>query len=116
MDYYDVIRLLCDSYKLRILTFALLIPRSASFISVMLNVPLSVSYRCLNELEEQGLLERAGRPLTPEGTRVNLYSSSLKEVGLTLDGSEIVSRVLLKGGREEMNVRADKPYDAGTKD
>ena len=108
--------MLCDSYKLRILTSALVIPRSASFISVMLNVPLSVSYRCLNELEEQGLLERAERPLTPEGTRVSLYSSSLEEVGLTLDGGEIVSRVLLKGGREEMDVRADTPYDAGTKD
>ena len=94
--------MLCDSYKLRILASAMEIPRSASFISVMLNVPLSVSYRCLNELEEQGLLKMAERPLTPDGTRVSLYRSWLEEIGLTLDGREIVCRVLLREGRKGM--------------
>ncbi len=116
MDYSDIIKLLSDSYKLRILTSAKEIPRSAGFISVMLNVPISVSYRCLDELEKQGLVGMAERPLTPEGIRVSHYRSWLREIEMTIDEGEIVYRVLFRGGRGEMRGSARPPSNVGTKD
>ncbi len=108
--------MLCDSYKLRILNSMKKIPRSAYYISVMLNVPLSSIYKSLNELEKMALLERTGRFLTPEGVRVSYYRSWLEKIDLTLEEGEVIYRVLFRGGREEMIGKVCLPSRAGTKD
>ena len=94
MSLRELIGLLGDRNKLRILVSAMDIPRSATYFSVLLDIPVATSYKCLREMVRDGFLVRSERPLTPGGTRVNHYRSRIDRIALTFTGGEISYRML----------------------
>lgn len=60
-------------------------PKSAQELSEELDVPIATCYRRISELEQAGLLELHGRPLSEERRRVKVYRRSVESIQIGFD-------------------------------
>ena len=81
----EMVSILGDKYKVRILMSTSRIPRSANYLISRHMIPVAACYRSLRELKDNGLLIEAEKVLTPGGKRVALYRSRLNYLNLTFD-------------------------------
>lgn len=84
----EVLRVLGEPQNQEILAAATR-PLSAQELSEILDIPIAATYRRIDELTEQGLLELVGRPLSDEHRRINVYERSVDEISVEFVDEEI---------------------------
>ena len=98
---WDILQRLSDPYSVRILQATLHRALDAITLSKMLDIPIAVCYRRIKELENLGLIERAGRKLTRKGKWINLYRARLKNAEIKVENGRIFLRIEFRYGKEE---------------
>ncbi len=109
---------LCDELNLRMVATVAQRPRSARELSIVLQIPVSRTYRRIKRLQKEGILAVRDRVPSGYGKRENLYESRLRsfevryevgslEVRLDVEGREpIVQR---QEFREEIMAKLTSP-------
>ncbi len=92
MNVLNISQLLADPYSLQILASSYNKPRSTQELSMMLDIPVASAYRRVKDLENEGLLKRAGRPLTREGKRYWIYQSQVNNITLVFENGKLRAR------------------------
>ncbi|HXQ91717.1 MAG TPA: helix-turn-helix domain-containing protein [Nitrososphaerales archaeon] len=90
-----LIRALADEYSRKILLGTIDRARSVEELSEAELIPISTSYRRVNEMREVGLLTVEKTIITDEGKKFELYRSSFRGIKLQLNQGEITVDVEL---------------------
>ena len=87
-DDVATVEALGDEYSVRILGFTARQRSSAKELSDRLDIPIATVYRRVEDLQDAGLLEEAGKELNDEGKRVTVYRARVSAVRVSFDGAE----------------------------
>ena len=98
---WEILQHLSDPYSIRILSATLHRPLDAITMSNMLDIPIAVCYRRIRELEELGLIEKAGRKLTKKGKWINLYKAKIKDAEMKMENGKIFLKIKFRYGKED---------------
>ncbi len=90
-----LIRALADEYSRKILLGTIDRARSVEELSASEQIPISTSYRRVNEMRDIGLLTVEKTIITDDGKKFELYRSSFRSIKLQLNQGEIVLDVEL---------------------
>lgn len=90
-----LIRALADDYSRKILLSTVEKAMSVEELSHTLQIPISTSYRRVNEMNEVGLLTVEKTIITDDGKKFELYRSSFRGINIQLEKGEIVVDVEL---------------------
>lgn len=81
----DILKRLSDKHSRRILQHTMGTRKAAEDISKELGIPLSTTYRKINQLKKSGLLVIEKSVITKEGKVCDLYRSTIRGVRIHLD-------------------------------
>jgi predicted transcriptional regulator len=84
-----LIRALADEYSRKILLSTINQAKSVEDLSQHENIPISTTYRRVNEMKEVGLLTVEKTILTGDGKKYELYRSAFKTMHLNLEQGQI---------------------------
>jgi predicted transcriptional regulator len=84
-----LIRSLADDYCRRIILGTLNKPMSVEELSQTEMIPISTTYRRVNEMKDAGILTVEKTILTDEGKKFELYRSTFKAIHIDLNQGEI---------------------------
>lgn len=88
MEPVEVLRVLGNKYNAEILQ-ATNTPKSAQELSEELDIPIATSYRRIEELTENDLLDLEGKEVSTEGRQTKVYRRQVDELNLTFKGETI---------------------------
>jgi hypothetical protein len=94
----DISNLITNKYASKILMSTYKKPISVHQISTLLNIPIAVCYRKVNELERLGFLRCTDRILNRKGKRVKLYQSQIVYAHFFFEKGKFRARVQLSSG------------------
>lgn len=94
----DISNLISNRYASRILMGTYKKPISVHQISKVLDIPIAVCYRKVNELERLGFLRCTDRILNRKGKRVKLYQSQIVYAHFFYEKGKFRARVQLSSG------------------
>jgi len=104
-----LIRALADDYSRKILLNTVDQARSVEEMSHSLQIPISTTYRRVNEMREEGIITVEKTIITEDGKKFELYRSSFKGINLQLEKGEIVVDVELN---EDIATRLSRLWSA----
>ncbi|HDD60612.1 MAG TPA: hypothetical protein ENF69_06705 [Euryarchaeota archaeon] len=97
MDPLTTSKLLTDPQLMRILVATSKSPKTVQELSMMFGIPIAGCYRKVKELEEEGLLEKVDKILTPRGKRVARFRSVLRGAYIQFFNNELRVTLELSG-------------------
>ncbi len=95
-----LIRLLTDSYAVKILTNSYGEEKSAIELSQELNVPIAACYRRLHQLAALGLVTERERT-TPRGKKIKYYHSNVKRAVISIEGNRLTVEIISRDGKSK---------------
>jgi len=99
MNAYELSKLLIDEYSAKILTYARDKPRSVQDMCQRLDIPVTLGYRRVNTLLNEGLLSCEGRALTQRGKWTKLYVSQVRRAQIFFDDGKVRLKFEFKTGQ-----------------
>ncbi|MFB6112530.1 MAG: ArsR/SmtB family transcription factor [Halodesulfurarchaeum sp.] len=89
MDVVEVLQVLGNRYNPQILQ-ATNTPKSAQELSDELDIPIATSYRRIEELTDQDLLDLEGKEVSDEGRQTKVYRRKIDELTIVFEGEEVI--------------------------
>jgi predicted transcriptional regulator len=90
-----LIKSLADEYCRKIILGTINKPKSVEELSQSESIPISTTYRRVNEMKDVGILTVEKTVLTEEGKKFELYRSAFRAIHMDLNQSEILIDVEL---------------------
>jgi predicted transcriptional regulator len=91
----ELIRSLADEYSRKIILGTINKAQSVEELSQSEKIPISTTYRRVNEMKDVGILTVEKTILTEEGKKFELYRSAFKAIHMDLNQAEIIIDVEL---------------------
>ncbi len=96
-----IMKVLADSYAIKILTASYNTEKSAIQLSQELNVPIAACYRRIHTLQSLGLLNEFER-LNNKGKKIKYYSSVIKRVSIKIERNQITIELMDREGKKKV--------------
>jgi len=96
-----IMKVLADSYAIKILTASYNSEKSAIQLSQELNVPIAACYRRIHTLQSLGLLNEYERT-NSKGKKIKYYISEIRRVTIKIERNQITIELLNREGNKKV--------------
>lgn len=96
-----IMKVLADSYAIKILTASYNTEKSAIQLSQELNVPIAACYRRIHTLQSLGLLNEYERT-NSKGKKIKYYSSVIKRASIKIERNLITIELMNREGNKKV--------------
>ncbi len=95
-----LMRILTDTYAVKILTTSYREAKSAIELSQELDVPIAACYRRLHQLSELGLVSEKER-ITSRGKKIKYYHSNVKRAIISIEENRVTVEIVGRDGKRK---------------